>query len=86
MIKVQLFWEGHKNAHNRPYGFEIYFVNVKIMGTTVQMFVAFSENMNFNSSDTFRHKKLHEYSIQMSFNIDVLMIMVAKLPSKFAAL
>ena len=22
--KVQLFWEGHKSAHNRPHGFEIY--------------------------------------------------------------
>ena len=22
--KVQLFWEGHKNLSNRPYGFDIY--------------------------------------------------------------
>ena len=25
--KVQLFWEGHKNVRNRPYGSEIYLVN-----------------------------------------------------------
>ena len=27
--KVQLFWEGHKNVRNHPYGFEIYLVSVK---------------------------------------------------------
>ena len=27
LVKVQLFWEGHKNVRNRPYGFEIYLVN-----------------------------------------------------------
>ena len=30
-FKVQLFWEGHKNVRNRPYGFEIYLVNLKKM-------------------------------------------------------
>ena len=25
--KVKLFWEGHKNLHNIPHGFEIYLVN-----------------------------------------------------------
>ena len=48
-VKVQLFWEGHKNVRNRPYGFEI-LVNVKTMRTIVQIFVAFSEKLNFSSS------------------------------------
>ena len=43
--KVQLFWEGHKNMRNRPYGFEIYLVNV--IRTISQIFVAFSEKLNF---------------------------------------
>ena len=47
-IKVQLFWEGHKN---HPYGFEIYLVDVKTMKTIAQIFVAFSEKMNFNMND-----------------------------------
>ena len=46
-IKVQLFWEGHKNVRNRPYGFEIYLVNVKTIRTIAQIFVAFSEKLNF---------------------------------------
>ena len=41
--KVQLFWEGHKNVRNRPYGFEIYLVNVKTIRTIALFFVAFSE-------------------------------------------
>ena len=36
--KVQLFWEGHKNVRNRPYGFEIDLVNVKTMRMIVQIF------------------------------------------------
>ena len=24
VCKVQLFWEGHKNVRNRPYGFDVY--------------------------------------------------------------
>ena len=46
-FKVQLFWEGHKNVRNRPYGFEIYLVNVETMRTIAQIFVAFSEKLNF---------------------------------------
>ena len=41
--KVKLFWQGHKNVRNRPYGFEIYLVNVK----TIRTIVAFSEMLNF---------------------------------------
>ena len=33
---------------NRPYGFEIYLVNLKTMRTIAQIFVAFSEKLNFN--------------------------------------
>ena len=47
-IKVQLSWEGHKNVRNRPYGFKIHYVNVKTMRMIVQIFVAFSEKLNFN--------------------------------------
>ena len=43
--KVQLFWEGNKNVRNRPYSFEIYLGKVKI--TIAQIFVAFSEKLNF---------------------------------------
>ena len=46
-FKVQLFWEGRKNVRNRPYGFEIYLVNAKTIRTIVQIFVAFSEKLNF---------------------------------------
>ena len=55
-IKVQFSWEGHKNVRNRPYGFEIYLVNVKTIRTIAQIFVAFSEKLNFklsNSSNNF---------------------------------
>jgi hypothetical protein len=34
-------------VRNRPYGFEIYLVNVKTMRMIAQIFVAFSENLNF---------------------------------------
>ena len=46
-FKVQLFWGSHKNVLNRPYGFEIYLVNVKTISTIAQIFVAFSEKLNF---------------------------------------
>ena len=45
--KVQLFWEGHKNVRKRPYGFEIYLLNFKTIRTIAQIFVAFSEKLNF---------------------------------------
>ena len=32
---------------NRPYGFQIYLVNVKTMRTIAHIFVAFSEKLNF---------------------------------------
>ena len=48
--KVQLFWEDHKHVRNRPYGFEIYLVNDKTMRTIAQIFVAFSEKLNFSAA------------------------------------
>ena len=47
-LKVQLFWEGHKNVRNCPYGFEIYLANVKTVRTIAQIFVAFAEKLDFN--------------------------------------
>ena len=44
-VKVQLFWEGHKNLHIVPQGFDIYLVNVKTMRKIAQIFVAFSEKL-----------------------------------------
>ena len=40
-----------KNVLNRPYGFEIYLVNVKTMRTIAQIFVAFSKKVNFNMNN-----------------------------------
>ena len=34
---------------NRPYGFEIYLVNVKTIRMIAQIFVAFSEKLNFTT-------------------------------------
>ena len=47
-LKVQLFWESHKNLRHRPYGFDIYLVNIKAIRTMAQIFVAFWEKLNFN--------------------------------------
>ena len=49
--KVQLFWEGHKNLRHPPYGFDIYLVNVKTIRRMTQIFVAFSEKLNFNIAE-----------------------------------
>ena len=43
--KVQLFWEGHKNVY--IYCFEIYLENLKTMRVIAQIFVVFSEKLNF---------------------------------------
>ena len=47
-VKVQLLREGHKNLRNLPHGFDIYLVNVKTNKKIAQIFVAFSEKLNFN--------------------------------------
>ena len=46
--KVQIFWEGHKNLHYLSYGFKVYLVN--FIRQIVQIFVAFSEKLNFNAA------------------------------------
>ena len=48
IFKDQLFWEGHKKVRNSLYGFEIYLVNIKTIRKILQIFVAFSEKLNFN--------------------------------------
>ena len=46
-VKVQLFWEDHKKFCNLPHGFDIYLVIVKTLRKIAQIFVAFSEKLNF---------------------------------------
>ena len=52
-FKVQLFLEGHKNLRNLPHALLIYLliVNVQTMRKIVQIFVAFSEKLNFTSNN-----------------------------------
>ena len=50
LYKVQLFWEGYKNLRNLPHGFDIYLVNVQTMEKIAQIFVAFSEKLNFTQN------------------------------------
>ena len=45
--KVQLSWEGHKKLRNVPHGLDIYLVNAQTMRKIAQIFVAFSEKVNF---------------------------------------
>ena len=52
--KVQLFREGHKTLCHPPYGFDIYLVNFKTIKRMTQIFVAFSEKLNF-SRINFKH-------------------------------
>ena len=42
--QIQLFWEGKKNLQHLPHGFD---VNVNTMRKIAQIFVAFSEKLNF---------------------------------------
>ena len=49
VLKVQLFLEGHKNLRNLPHGFDVYRVNFKTMRKIVQIFVAFSDKVNFKN-------------------------------------
>ena len=51
LSKVKLFWEGHKNLHILPQGFDIYLVDVKTMKKIVEIFVAFSEKLNFKQNN-----------------------------------
>ena len=49
-FKLQLFWEGHEYLRDLPYGFDTYLINVETIRKIAQMFVAFSEKLNFTIS------------------------------------
>ena len=61
-IKVQLFWEGHKNLCILPRGLDISLVNVQ---TIVQVFVAFSEKLNFTQGQWAKKINSSEPSLSM---------------------
>ena len=46
--KVQIFWEGHKNLKKKsPYGLRLHSNVKKKMGDIFQIFLSFSEYLNF---------------------------------------
>ena len=47
ILKFSLSEKAHKNLRNLPYGFDIYLVNLKTIRQIGQIFVAFSEKLNF---------------------------------------
>ena len=49
LIKGQLFWEGHKILPNLPHDLDINLVHVRTMRKILQIFVTFSEKLNFNN-------------------------------------
>ena len=54
ICKVQLFWEGHKILGNLPQGFDVYYLNFKTVRKIAQIFVAFSEKLNFTKKNAAR--------------------------------
>ena len=48
--KVRTFWEAHKIWKNLPHGLYIYLVNDQTMGKIAQIFVCFSESLNFKTN------------------------------------
>ena len=49
--------------HNRPYGFDVYKVNIKTIRTIVHIFVAFSEKLNFTElPKLFTHFNDHTFA------------------------
>ena len=56
---------------NRRYGFEIYLLNVKTIRTIAQIFVAFSEKLNFN-----------EVCISLYFALDPKFLLIVEKQSK----
>ena len=73
LLKVQLFWEGHKNVRNPPYGFEIYSVNIKTLRTIAQIFVALSEKLNFKNIDMICFS-LKKWTTWWKFDANILLI------------
>ena len=51
ILKFSFSEKATKNLRNLPYGFDIYLVNIKTMRKIAQIFVAFSEKLNFNTFD-----------------------------------
>ena len=49
VVKFSFSEKATKNVRNRPYGFEIYLVYLKTMRTIAQIFVAFTEKLNFTA-------------------------------------
>ena len=66
-LKVQLFWEGHKNLVQTSSRFWCYLVMSKPWGRLHQIFVAFSEKLNFTSTDWLETKvnEIHAACTQM---------------------
>ena len=48
LIKFSFSEKATKNVCNLPHGLEIYLVNVQTMRKIAEIFVAFSEKLNFN--------------------------------------
>ena len=71
-FKVQLFWEGRKNLRHPPYGFEIYLLNVKTIRRMAQIFVAFSEKLNFNN----KLRPKFKFQIRCSFNAFLILFLL----------
>ena len=46
-FKVKFFWEGHTNLSNLPHGLDICLVTIQTMRKVAQIFVSFSEKLNF---------------------------------------
>ena len=55
VVKIQLFWERHKNLPHPPYGLDIYLVNIQTIRRMTQICVFFSKKLNFNNSNKFGH-------------------------------
>ena len=55
LIQILKFSFSEKNVRNRPDGIDIYLVNVKTIRTIAQIFVVFSEKLNFKSCNSKRN-------------------------------
>ena len=56
LLKVQTFWEAHKNLRNLPHALYIDLVNVQTMKKIFSNFVCFSESPNFTITKQFWKK------------------------------
>jgi hypothetical protein len=58
-VKVPISQDDHKTLHNLPRGFDTYLVDIKTMSKIAQVFVTFSEKLNFNSCNYIKSHNLH---------------------------